>query len=116
MAQWRKVLVSGSAAVLTSVTSDAAITAGTSFVIGSADINETDFETTDLVAFPNLEASSLAFSKVIGFASCRAFSSICVYDIWISSYIIIEHKIRFNETLPTFCDCSQILFVVGLSF
>jgi hypothetical protein len=47
MAQWRKVLVSGSAAVLTSVTSDAAITAGTSFVIGSADINETDFEKID---------------------------------------------------------------------
>jgi len=47
MATWRKVLVSGSAAVLTSVTSDAAITAGTSFVIGSADINETDFEKID---------------------------------------------------------------------
>ena len=47
MAQWRKVLVSGSAAVLSTVTSDAAITAGTSFVIGSADINETDFEQID---------------------------------------------------------------------
>jgi|TARA_Y100000034_G_scaffold79492_1_gene95452 hypothetical protein len=47
MAQWRKVLVSGSAAVLSSVTSDAAITAGTSFVIGSADINETDLEKID---------------------------------------------------------------------
>ncbi len=47
MAQWRKVLVSGSAAVLSTVTSDAAITAGTSFVIGSADINEADFEKID---------------------------------------------------------------------
>jgi hypothetical protein len=47
MATWRKVLVSGSAAVLSSVTSDAAITAGTSFVIGSADINETDLEKID---------------------------------------------------------------------
>ena len=47
MATWRKVLVSGSAAVLSSVTSDAAVTAGTSFVIGSADINETDLEKID---------------------------------------------------------------------
>jgi len=47
MATWRKVLVSGSAAVLSTVTSDAAITAGTSFVIGSADINETDLEKID---------------------------------------------------------------------
>jgi len=47
MATWRKVLVSGSAAVLSTVTSDAAVTAGTSFVIGSADINETDLEQID---------------------------------------------------------------------
>jgi len=47
MAQWRKVLVSGSAASVSSVNSDAAITAGTSFIIGSADINETDLEKID---------------------------------------------------------------------
>ena len=63
MAQWRKVIVSGSDAQLNTVqvgggsggtgatlsaagaiTADAAVTAGTSFIIGSADINETDLE------------------------------------------------------------------------
>jgi len=66
MATWRKVIVSGSDAELNAldigggsggsgvtlstagaVTADAAITAGTSFVIGSADINETDLEKLD---------------------------------------------------------------------
>ena len=66
MATWRKVIVSGSDADLKSldigggaggsgatlstagaITADAAITAGTSFVIGSADINETDLEKLD---------------------------------------------------------------------
>jgi len=66
MAQWRKVIVSGSDAELNTlqvgggsggsgvtvstagaVTADAAITAGSSFIIGSADINETDLEKLD---------------------------------------------------------------------
>ena len=66
MAQWRKVIVSGSDAELNTlqvgggsggsgvtvstlgaVTADAAITAGSSFIIGSADINETDLEKID---------------------------------------------------------------------
>ena len=66
MATWRKVIVSGSDAELNTldigggsggtgttlstagaITADAAITAGTSFVIGSADINETDLEKLD---------------------------------------------------------------------
>ncbi len=66
MATWRKVIVSGSDAVLNTLTvgggtgdtgvtisavgaltADAAVTAGTSFIIGSADINETDLEKLD---------------------------------------------------------------------
>ena len=66
MATWRKVIVSGSDAELNTlqigggsggsgvtlstvgaVTADAAITAGSSFIIGSADINETDLEKLD---------------------------------------------------------------------
>ncbi len=66
MATWRKVIVSGSDAELNTlqigggsggsgttlstagaITADAAVTAGTSFIIGSADINETDLEKLD---------------------------------------------------------------------
>ena len=66
MATWRKVIVSGSDAELNTldigggsggsgttlstagaITADAAVTAGTSFIIGSADINETDLEKID---------------------------------------------------------------------
>ena len=100
MATWRKVIVSGSDAELNTlqigggsggsgvtlstvgaVTADAAITAGSSFIIGSADINETDLEKLDGITNGTAAANKavvLDGSKniaTIGTIGCGAITS-----------------------------------------
>jgi hypothetical protein len=100
MAQWRKVIVSGSDAELNTldigggsggsgttlstagaITADAAVTAGTSFVIGGADIDETDLEKLDGIANGTAAANKavvLDGSKniaTIGTVACGAITT-----------------------------------------